>query len=113
MGRPEMLNQGVAGFMLQLLKAGRLNRDRQRSGSGAEMIRRTRRADGLQSEHDLTHGVWRMAYGLSRRAILCAIAVDAACLRIRLPAPAGTQAPGRRGTAMRLPLAMLVTTAFP
>jgi hypothetical protein len=57
MGRPEVLDQGFTGLMLQLLKAGGLDRDRQRPGTGAELSRRTGRSAWLQAELDLTHGV--------------------------------------------------------
>jgi hypothetical protein len=90
MGWAHVRDQGLAGLMLQLLKGGSSDVDRQgyscgegcAYGPGFQMAG----AFSLQAEHDLSHAVYLLLSG----SILGLLRRSGRCERLRETGPAGT-----------------------
>jgi hypothetical protein len=82
MGWAHVCDKGLAGLVLQLLKGGSTDVDRQGFCPGFQMAG----AFSLQAEHDLSHAVYLLLSG----SILGLPSRSGGCMRIRGTGPAGT-----------------------
>jgi hypothetical protein len=83
MGWAQVRDQGLAGLVLQLLKAGSTDVDRQGFGPGLQMAG----AFSLKAEHDLSQAVYLLLSGTT----LGRLRRERRCARLRGTGPGGTR----------------------